>query len=150
MRNTNNWAIRADPKAEYILIHDKQRRKVPEYKVIHFSNDFLNANVWEIKGAIKAIKKAPNCGVIKVFREPAVWYAWEERKTRTEIEKEFNDELKKGYSPYYIRVEPFRKYWKNVLTGEEIDKEEMERRLESGEIKSTQLGTIDDCYKNLK
>lgn len=150
MNKWNSWAIRADPKAEYILIHDKEKRKVPEYIVIHYANDFLNANVYEIKGAIKAIKQARNCGVIKVFRDPAVWYAWEERKTRTEIEKEFNDELKKGYSPYYIRVEPFRKYWRNVKTGEEIEIEEMERRLENGEIKSTQLGTISDCYKNLK
>lgn len=150
MNKWNTWAIRADPKNEYILIHNKEKRKVPEYKVIQYANDFLNANCWEIKGAIKAIKQVPNCGVIKVFREPAVWYAWQERKTREEIEKEFNEELNKGYSPYYIRVEPFRKFWRNVLTNEEIDKTEMARRLENGEIKSSQLGTIDDCYKSLK
>lgn len=144
----NSWAIRADPKAEYILIHNKEKRKVLEYQVIQFANEFLNANAWEIKGAIKAIKKAPNCGVIKVFREPAVWYAWQELKTKEEIAKEFMREYRPG-----LQIEPpdrWKHFWRNVKTGEEIDKEEMERRLESGEIKSTQLGTIDDCYKSLK
>ena len=148
MTRWNCCAIRADPKNEYILIHDKQRQKVPEYKVIQYANDFLHANVWEIKGAIKAIQKAPNCGVIKVYRDKPIWYNWQELKTKEEIHEEFMQE----YRPYFQNPTPdrWRRFWRNVKTGEEIDKEEMEKRLESGEIKSTQLGTIDDCYKNLK
>lgn len=148
MTTQYEWAIRADPKAEYILIYDKQRRKVPEYKVIHFANDFLSANVWEIKGAIKAIRNAPSCGVIKVFREPPVWFAWQELKTKEEVHEEFMREYQPG-----LQIAPpdrWRRFWRNVKTGEEIDKEEMARRLESGEIKSSQLGTIDECYKSLK
>lgn len=148
MTNWNSSAICADPKAEYILIHDKEKRKVPEYMVIHYANEFLNANVYEIKGAIKAIKEGPNCGVFKVFREPAVWYAWQELKTKEEIHQEFMQEYLPG-----LQIDPpdrWRRFWRNVKTGEEIDKEEMARRLESGEIKSTQLGTIHDCYKSLK
>lgn len=148
MNKWNSWAIRADPKAEYILIHDKQRRKVPEYMVIHYANDFLGANCWEIKGAIKAIRNAPNCGVIKVFREPPVWFAWQELKTKEEVHEEFMREYKPGLQ--IAAPDKWRHFWRNVKTGEEIDKVEMERRLENGEIKSTQLGTIDDCYKNLK
>lgn len=148
MAKWSGWTIRADPKNEYILIHDKEKRKVLEYQVIQFANDFLNANVYEIKGAIKAIKKAPKCGVIKVFREPAVWYNWQELKTKEEIHEEFMRE----YSPGMQIAAPdkWRHFWRNVKTGEEIDKKEMARRLESGEIKSSQLGTISDCYKNLK
>lgn len=148
MTNWTGWSTRADPKNEYILIYNKEKRKVPEYKIIQFANDFLKANCWEIKGAIKAIKQARNCGVIKVFREPAVWYAWEEIKTKDELHEEFMRE----YRPYFQNPAPdrWKHFWRNVKTGEEIDKTEMEKRLESGEIKSSQLGTITDCYKNLK
>lgn len=148
MANWNGWAIRADPKNEYILIHNKEKRKVKEYQVIHYANDFLKANCWEIKGAIKAIKKASNCGVIKVFREPPVWFAWQELKTKEEVHEEFM----KDYRPYFQNPTPdrWKHFWRNVKTGEEIDKKEMERRLENGEIKSTQLGTIEQCYKSLK
>lgn len=148
MNKWNSCGIRADPKNEYILIHNKEKRKVAEYKVIQYANDFLNANVWEIKGAIKAIKQAPSCGVIKVFREKPVWYNWQELKTKEEIHEEFMREYRPG-----LQITPpdrWKHFWRNVKTGEEIDKEEMAQRLESGEIKSTQLGTIDDCYKSLK
>lgn len=144
----SSYAIRADQRNEFIIVYNKEKRKVNEFQAICFAIDVLGANVWEIKGAIKAIKKARNCGVIKVFREPAVWYAWQELKTKEEIAKEFMRE----YRPYFQNPAPdrWKHFWRNVVTGEEIDKKEMERRLENGEIKSSQLGTISDCYKNLK
>lgn len=144
----SSYAIRADQRNEFIIVYNKEKRKVNEFQAICFAIDVLGANVWEIKGAIKAIKKARNCGIIKVFREPAVWYAWQELKTKEEIAKEFMRE----YRPYFQNPAPdrWKHFWRNVVTGEEIDKKEMERRLENGEIKSSQLGTISDCYKNLK
>ncbi len=143
----NSWAIRADQRNEYIIVYKKQKRKANEYQVICFAIDILGADVWEIKGAIKAIKSSPDCGIFKVFREDPVWYSWTHWRTKEEIHEEFMKE----YQPYFQNPTPSRtvSVWRNAVTGEEISSEEFHKRYDEGIIKEKMIGTIDDCYKNL-
>lgn len=148
MAKYKSWAIRADRRNKYIIVWKKQKRKVDEYQVIWFTNEVLGADVWEIKGAIKVIKSTPNCGIFKVFREDPVWYSWKHWRTKEEIHEEFMKE----YQPWYQTPPPSKTVtvWKNAVTGEEISSDEFHKRYDEGTIKQSQIGTIDECYKNLK
>lgn len=144
----HEWAIRADQRNEYIIVYNKEKRKVNEFQVICFAIDVLGAHVWEITGAIRAIKAHSNCGIFKVFKEDPVWYAWKRWRTKEEMHEEFMKE----YRPWYQTPAPSRtvSVWRNAVTGEEISSEEFHKRYDEGIIKQSQIGTIDDCYKNLK
>lgn len=144
----SSWAIRADQRNEYIIVYNKEKRKVNEFQVICFAIDVLGAHVWEITGAIRAIKAHSNCGIFKVFREDPVWYSWTHWRTKEEMHEEFMKE----YQPYFQNPTPSRTVtvWRNAVTGEQISSEEFHKRYDAGIIKPTMIGTIEDCYKNLK